>query len=57
MAADKIDEKTRLERLAICRRCPYAVTKILAGTHCKLCGCNIRAKTSWPKTSCPIEKW
>ena len=57
MAADKIDEKTRLERLAICRRCPYAVTKILAGTHCKLCGCNIRAKTSWPKTSCPVEKW
>jgi len=54
---EKVAEKTRIERLAICRRCPYADKKILGGTHCILCGCNVRAKTSWKNISCPDGKW
>ena len=33
----KVEEKTRLERLAICRRCPMAEVKILGGTHTVNC--------------------
>jgi len=51
-----MDQAEYIKRLGICRRCPHAKTKI-SGTHCEVCGCNIRAKAKLSKESCPLNKW
>jgi len=54
--SEKSDEKTYIQRIGICRRCPHAKSKLL-GTNCELCGCNIRLKARVKSEECPVKKW
>ena len=43
-------------RMKICRECPQLKIK-LTGPYCIICGCNVKAKSSFPNQSCPLGKW
>lgn len=40
------------ERLYICDECPYREVN-----KCKICGCNLAAKTLVKEAKCPRNKW
>lgn len=42
------------ERMRICQECDsYNATT----TQCNECGCFMKAKTMWPTSRCPLNKW
>lgn len=41
-------------RMNICRSCEHFRPRT---TQCKKCGCFMRFKTTFMKSSCPINKW
>jgi hypothetical protein len=41
------------KRRNICQSCE----RLNDSGECSLCGCKVRAKTSWRSTSCPAGKW
>lgn len=42
------------ERMKICKECEhYNATT----TQCRECGCFMKAKTMWPNSRCPLNKW
>lgn len=47
------DSDTAKARLAVCMECP----DLRNGTHCKLCGCYMEAKTKVALAQCPAGKW
>jgi hypothetical protein len=48
----RVDEQTRLARLAIRETCPEA----LEGP-CRRCGCPVAKKTMWASEAWPASKW
>jgi len=52
--ADKVNKPTEQLRLSICKNCEQLFK--LTGS-CKKCGCFVRAKVKYAKSSCPIGKW
>jgi hypothetical protein len=50
----RVDSRTALERLEICRSCP----KLIKLTRqCTECGCFMTHKVRLPNASCPLGKW
>ena len=43
--------------IEICRVCNEFVPVTKIGPRCKKCGCNIRLKTLWSTSHCPLNKW
>ena len=50
----KVTDKVRQERIDACMGCENLIkfTK-----QCKKCGCFMKAKTSFPNSKCPLNKW
>lgn len=46
--------KKSKERLEICSECEHLDKTLYT---CKQCGCFMKAKTMFPSSKCPIEKW
>jgi hypothetical protein len=67
LAIDQVSDGEKLRRRDICRDCPQATrnqhrlhlsTKgLTACSMCKVCSCNIKAKTSLVTEHCPESKW
>jgi hypothetical protein len=60
-ALKELIQKTSLERILICNRCPLHSknhnTPIRPDDHCTHCGCNLDAKTKCLSCECPIGEW
>lgn len=62
-----VDNKTKLQRLDICKSCSFyrnfmllKKPKIARGARCSVCKCFLDAKTSLTKEffgKCPKDKW
>jgi len=50
----RVSSETQLERLEICKNCPYFIKLT---SQCKKCGCFMKEKTKLPNSECPIGKW
>lgn len=57
--ADKVSDKIKHRRLAICRNCKTKSGKkmVLSTGNCRKCGCFVNLKTEYKSESCPIGKW
>ena len=42
------------ERLAVCQQCPFYNAM---RNKCGKCGCNMKYKTMYINSKCPINKW
>ena len=49
-----VDEKTKTERLNICKACEHYIAST---TNCKKCGCFMGIKSKVKNAVCPIGKW
>jgi hypothetical protein len=49
----KLQDKSN-ERLEICKACEEYDSDT---SRCKKCGCFMKAKTMWPSSKCPLDKW
>ena len=49
-----VDEKTRQDRLSVCKECSEYVSRLRS---CKQCGCYTPAKVTFLKSQCPLDKW
>lgn len=58
-----VNKETQEKRIKICKSCEFKSVKFLSifnSDSCKICQCNIKAKTKMAKEfggSCPIDKW
>lgn len=50
------DKDKRKKRVTICEVCPHKV-KCKLGAKCDKCGCLIKTKIVYDRSSCPIQKW
>lgn len=48
----KVPQEIIDKRMEICNACEHNVMGV-----CKKCGCILRVKTQWARTSCPLKKW
>jgi hypothetical protein len=48
------NKKMAAERMEICESCEH-FNKTLV--QCNECGCFLKAKTIWPNSKCPLNKW
>ena len=51
----KVTPEQHAARLAVCDGPPVCPEK--KGNSCRLCGCNLRLKSSWATQDCPAGKW
>jgi hypothetical protein len=47
------DQETRAKRIGECQQCEHLVKR----KRCGKCGCFVRAKVTFEKSKCPIDKW
>lgn len=46
------------QRLQTCRACEFrGVVPVVHSEFCKACGCPLRSKTTFLKSTCPKHKW
>jgi hypothetical protein len=50
----RVTEKTKLERLEICKGCEFFIGLT---SQCTKCGCFMTAKAALPNAECPLHKW
>ena len=52
-STEKVDEKTRRERLRECDGCP----NLKFGTNCRICFCFVSEKVLYKDEQCPDGRW
>lgn len=54
---DRAEPATIARRRVICRGCPESIPSAIGTMKCRLCGCQLWAKTTLKDQKCPAGKW